>query len=84
MTVIFSCALQVSIESPNDACMYFQDVDTMDAFSLDIESGLKSAAELSPTKKHLVRLIEFALALRDQMDSINEQSFNTFLLQIGK
>lgn len=35
-------------------------------------------------QNNLVNLIEFAMALRDQMDSINEQSFNTFMLQIGE
>lgn len=34
--------------------------------------------------QHLADLTEFAFALKDTLDSINQQSFNNFLLRIGK
>ncbi len=34
--------------------------------------------------QHLADLVEFALALNETLNRINEQSFNHFMLRIGK
>ena len=34
--------------------------------------------------QHLADLIEFVLAMKDSLDRLNEQSFNNFMLRVGK
>lgn len=34
--------------------------------------------------QNLVDMVDFALTLRDKLESINQESFNNFVLRVGK
>lgn len=34
--------------------------------------------------QNLVDIVDFALTLRDKLESINQESFNNFVLRVGK
>mgnify|MGYP000897737613 CR=1 FL=1 len=53
----------------------------------DSESGHSSQGSIDEVKAkwgHLEQLTEFALALKDTLNNINKESFNNFVLRIGK
>ena len=50
-------------------------------------SGLKDSGNVDTDKDqwdHLVRLTDFALALKEKLNMINGESFNNFALRIGR
>lgn len=44
---------------------------------------LKMMDEAS-TRKHMSNLVEFVFAMRDKLKDINDNSYNNFMLRVGK
>lgn len=44
----------------------------------------KKMADDSSIKKHLATLVEFVFAMRDKLKDINDNSYNNFMLRVGK
>lgn len=36
------------------------------------------------TRKHMATLVEFVFAMRDKLKDINDNSYNNFMLRVGK
>lgn len=56
----------------------------MAASGLDCDESLKPDATIKEKWSHLAQLTEFALTLKDTLNVINKESFNNFVLRMGK
>lgn len=44
----------------------------------------KKMLDDASTKKHMATLVEFVFAMRDKLKDINDNSYNNFMLRVGK
>lgn|SRR5690349_13689757 len=56
----------------------------MAASGLNCEESLRPDATIKERWFHLAQLTEFALTLKDTLNVINKESFNNFVLRMGK
>lgn len=56
----------------------------MAASGLNNDDEIRSDAPIIEKWAHLAQLTEFALALKETLNNINKESFNNFVLKMGK
>lgn len=44
----------------------------------------KKMSDDASTRKHMSTLVEFVFAMRDKLKDINDNSYNNFMLRVGK
>lgn len=44
----------------------------------------KKMLDDTSTRKHMATLVEFVFAMRDKLKDINDNSYNNFMLRVGK
>lgn len=44
----------------------------------------KKMSDDASTRKHMATLVEFVFAMRDKLKDINDNSYNNFMLRVGK
>lgn len=44
----------------------------------------KKMMDEASTRKHMATLVEFVFAMRDKLKDINDNSYNNFMLRVGK